>query len=133
METRRQPRVNVSLKVITEVAKSSTQKFSLAGGKSFDVKGVDISVSGVGVISKHFLPKGLIIELEIEGLAFGLREAIRVKARVCYCRYLKSFEYRCGMEFIDISPKYKDAIGKFISAHERRKDPRLKLSEEYET
>ena len=39
----------------------------------------------------------------------------------------KHLARQCGLEFINILPKYKTAIGKFVSAHEKRKEPRLKL------
>lgn len=121
--------MSLSLKVASKIDDESMQQFSLAGGKDLDVSAVDISIFGIGLLSKHFFPQGLIIELQIEGGPFGLRKDIKVKGEIRYCRYIKQASYKCGVKFLKISPRDQKAIGKFVSQYERREAPRLKFSE----
>lgn len=130
METRKHPRINVNLKVISRLDESVFQKFSLTQGKSFEARVVDISILGVGIVSRFFLPRGLILLLEIEGGFLGLKEPIKVKGEVRYCVYMKSFLYRCGLKFIELDTSVEKKLREFIRKNERRKEPRLKLTEE---
>lgn len=129
METRLTRRLDLSLKVTLSVDEEFKNKFVLADGNSFEATALDISVSGLGIISKYYIPKGLIIVLEIPGNMFELKENVKTKAEIRYCKFIKSCEYRCGIKFLDMNEKYKNAIAKFISLYEKRKEPRLKLSE----
>lgn len=129
MESRKAPRIGVETKIISKVSSDYKQKFSLISGESFEVKAFDISMLGVGIISKYFLPPGLILELEITGEPFGLDEAVKIKGEVRYCIYIKGRGYKCGIQFVTISEKHSQAIARFISTYERRKEPRLKLSD----
>lgn len=129
METRSAPRVSINLGVISRIDDKNGQKFSLSKGNIFEVKVVDISVSGVGIVSKYFLPKGLSIELEIDGKPFGLDEAMKIKGEIRYCNYIKACGYRCGVKFINILGNYAAKIAELIATYERRKEPRLKLPE----
>lgn len=129
METRLTPRVQLELKIIVQIDEETQQKFHLAKGNTFGVDILDISIGGIGVFSKYFLPKGLLLEVQIEGKPFGLDEPMKIKSRVCYCNYIKSSRYRCGIMFIDIPDDYKNNIAVFIRTYERRKEPRVKLSE----
>jgi len=129
METRRATRSRVVLKVSLRLDQQAQQKFCLSKSCIFEVEIVDISIGGVGVFSKYFLPKGLIIEVEIEGESFGFNEPMRIKSEIRYCNYVKASRYRCGIKFIDISDKYQKSIADFIIAHEKRTAPRYKLAE----
>ncbi|MDD5565489.1 MAG: PilZ domain-containing protein [Candidatus Omnitrophica bacterium] len=128
METRLAPRVNIDLRVVCSTEELHQQKFCLAGGNKFEVKLLDISVLGIGFLTKYFLPKGLIIDTEMDGACFGLQEVMTIKGEIRHCNYIRGMGYRCGIKFLNISNKYKDAIIQFIAANERRKEPRIKLS-----
>lgn len=129
METRRALRININLKIKSNIPEEYRQKFALTIGSSFEVDAVDISVLGVGIFSKYFLPKGLILELEISGDSLEMKENMIVKAEVRHCAFLKGKGYRCGVQFLNLPSHYKKAIADFITTYERRKEPRLKLSE----
>ncbi|MBP7089158.1 MAG: PilZ domain-containing protein [Candidatus Omnitrophica bacterium] len=129
METRLTHRLDLRLKVTLGVDEEFKNKFVLADGNNFEAEALDISVSGIGIISKYYIPTGLIVILEIPGKIFGLKDNIKTKAEIRYCKFIKSCEYRCGIKFLDMSEEYKNAIVKFISIYEKRKEPRLKLSE----
>lgn len=129
METRRAPRVNISLKVTSSINKELGQKFSLSADKAFEVDAVDISSLGMGIVAKFFLPQKLVINLEIDGKPFRLDKPMHLKGEVRYCRYIEASTYRCGVKFIDIPKEYQEKISKFIKKYERRKERRIKLSE----
>ncbi|MCM8789405.1 MAG: PilZ domain-containing protein [Candidatus Omnitrophica bacterium] len=129
MESRKAPRINIEIKIISKISEEYKQKFSLISGESFEVKAFDISILGIGIISKYFLPQGLILELEIPGEPFGLSGAMYIKGEIRYCIYIKGLGYKCGIKFLEITKEHTRAIGQFISTYERRKEPRLKLSD----
>lgn len=127
--TRSAPRLNINLKLISRIDEEIEQRFSLSRGNTFEVDTVDISALGIGILSKYFLPKGLRIEVDIDGQAFGLDGLMKIKGEVRFCQYIKASVYRCGVKFINISDEYREKIADFISNYERRKEPRLKLSD----
>ena len=129
METRKQPRTRISLKVTSKIDEESGQKFSLAGSKTFEADTIDISILGMAILTKYYLPKGLRIELEIDGKPFGLKKSMKIKGEIRYCIYFSASLYRCGVKFINILSEYKNKIAKFIDIYERRKAPRVKLSD----
>jgi c-di-GMP-binding flagellar brake protein YcgR len=128
MQTRLSHRLKVSLEGVSKIDKRSKKQFALTKGDSFKIDILDISVLGLCMISKYFLPKGLFVDLEIDGTLFGLKETMKIKGEIRYCEYLKYYTYRCGVKFLDMPEKYKKVISRFIAAYERRKNPRLKLS-----
>lgn len=130
METRRAPRININLKIKSKIPEKYRQKFALTTGASFEVDAVDISMLGIGIFSKYFLPKGLILELEINGEPFELKEEMILTAEVRHCAFIKGQGYRCGVQFLDLSEKYKKVIAEFIATYERRREPRFKLTED---
>ncbi|MBU0709561.1 MAG: PilZ domain-containing protein [Candidatus Omnitrophica bacterium] len=129
METRKAPRIGINLTIHSKIPSEHKQKFALISGMNFDAQIVDISILGIGMFSKYFLPKGLILELNMEGQYFGISEDITVKAEVRHCTFIKGRGYRSGMQFLNLSDKDKKVITEFINTHERRKEPRLKLTE----
>lgn len=129
METRRSARIPTKIEIDFKISDESKEKFSVTDGESFKVKAVDVSTLGMGIVSPYFVPKGVIAELVIEGAEFGLNEPISVKAEVRYCNYIKSSTYRCGMKFIKVPLTYKKAITEFYLKNERRREPRIKLSD----
>ena len=129
METRLTPRLYINFKILSRIDRESQTKFSLVKGDNFEVDILDISVGGIGVFSKYFLPRGLRLELQLEGKHFGLGEPIKIKGEVRYCNYAKASGYRCGVKFIDLPTEYKKKIANFIATYDRRAEPRYKLSD----
>jgi c-di-GMP-binding flagellar brake protein YcgR len=132
MDTRSAPRVAVKLRVISTIDKSMKDSVSLAGGNRFEARAYDISVGGIGLLTKYFLPKGLLLELEIEGIPFGLKERITAKGEVTYCKNIQVHKYRCGIRFTEMADQYTKAIAQFVSSYERRSAPRVSLSSDDE-
>ncbi len=129
METRIALRIDIDLKVVSKIDEGYQQKFGLACGKNFEVKGMDVSELGVGVLSKYFLPKGLIIEAEIDGAFFGLNETMKIKGEVRHCQYIRNLGYKCGLKFLNLPDTYRKAIAQTILTYERRKAPRVRLAD----
>ena len=127
METRSDKRDKISLKVNCQICEESGQSLKLACGNKFETNAVDISRSGIGLISKYLLPKGAILELEIDGKLFDLNEAMKIKSEIVHYKFIKDIGYQCGLRFIEISDTYQKAIEKFIAKNERRQSQRLDL------
>jgi c-di-GMP-binding flagellar brake protein YcgR len=130
MKTRLRPRINISLKVVSEIDRDLEQGIVLVSGDRFEAKAFDISEGGIGIFVKYFFPKGLIIQLELERRPFGLKSPMKLNGEICYCNYnRKSRTYKCGVEFLNITKQGKKAIARFISTYEKRKQSRIKLPE----
>ena len=127
MDTRQGPRVEVTLRVISTIDKSMQDSVSLANGNRFESRAYDISVGGIGLVTKYFLPKGLLLEMEIEGAPFGLQERIISKGEVSHCKNIQVHKYKCGVRFTEMADKYTKIIAQFVSSHEKRREPRVSL------
>lgn len=129
METRTMPRVDIDLTIACEIDKEMAKEMTLTGGNKFEVKAVDISEIGIGVSSEYFLPKGVIVDLNIAGTSFGLNENIRPKGEVRYCKFVKAskYKYKCGIKFLDLPEKQRKIIAQFIAKYERRQSHRMSL------
>lgn len=132
MNTRQGPRVEVSLRVISTIDESMKDSVSLASGNRFEARAYDISVGGIGLLVKYFLPNGLLLEMEIEGAPFGLKERIIAKGEVSHCKNVQVHKYKCGIKFTEMIDKYKKVIEQFVSGYERRREPRVNLSSDDE-
>jgi len=129
MDTRFSRRIELLVEVDAEINGSAGQKISLASGNKFHAKVVDISESGIGMIIKSYLPKGVIIKLKIGGAPFNINTDIEVKGEICYCRNVDKDTYRCGLKFLNLPEEWRAAIAQFISMYDRRKEQRFDVSE----
>jgi len=128
MQTRFGPRVKVDINIVSEIDKTLREQISFVRGNRFEGHAYDISIVGIGLTSKYFLPKGLIIQTEIDGAAFGLDKPMKLKGKVRHCEYVKKESYKCGIKFLNLSTEHKKAIAKLVSTYEKRKNMRLGLS-----
>ena len=119
METRIATRLKIRLRIVSKIDKKFQQGFGLICGRSFRVDTFDISEAGIGFYSKYFLPKGLMLEIGMNGIPLGLKRVARMKAEVRHCEYSILRGYRCGVKFVDIPDSYRMAIAQFVSAHEK--------------
>ena len=132
MDTRRGPRVEVSLRVISTIDESMKDSVSLANGNRFEARAYDISAGGLGLLTKYFLPNGLLLEIEIEGAPFGLKERIKVRGEVSHCKNIQVHKYKCGIRFVGMVDEHIKVIEQFVSNHERRRKLRVNLSSDDE-
>ena len=129
MKSRLAPRVKTKLKVTSRISDEFKDNFGFTHSDSFDVDVIDISTLGMGIYVDHFLPKGLIVSLDIKGKLLGLKKDISIKAEIRYCAYLKPFVYKCGIRFIDIPSTQIKSINKFIKKYDKREHQRLTFSQ----
>ena len=129
MDTRFINRVNLDLKVLLKIEDDEEQQVALVGGNKIEANVFDVSVSGIGLGIKHFIPKGLIVSMEIDGTPFGLEGVVKVKGEICYCNYVQASLYKCGIRFVDVPKQFTKAINDLVTKHERRQDPRVELAE----
>lgn len=127
METRSNSRNKITMKLHCKIPEDAGQGVKLACGNAFDADALDISRGGVGFSSKYLLPKGVMLELEIEGTLFGLQQPLKLKGEVVHCKFIKDAGYKCGFKFMDTPEDSQKAIDKFIADNEKRQDPRLEL------
>ncbi len=129
MEINNTLRIPIDLKVAWKVDKKLGQPYQLGIKSACRDKAFDISSGGMGIISKHFLPTGLRIEIAFSGTTLGLKSFLRLKGEVRYCSCIKQSNFRCGIKFIDPPASYSAKFNEFKSVYEKRKDPRITLAE----
>ncbi len=127
METRKNSRVPVQFKITFQIDSNDKRKFNILRDNILEASIINISILGIGIIVKYFFPKGLNIDLEIDGRYFGLEYPMNIKGEIRYCKYIKNNGYRCGVKFLDIKKEYLEKIEDFIASYDRREAPRLKL------
>ncbi|NQT22905.1 MAG: PilZ domain-containing protein [Candidatus Omnitrophica bacterium] len=116
MESRLASRIQITISVISKIDEKLGQKVHLAQGDRFKAATYNVSTIGVGLhVKKYFLPIGLIIDLEIDGAPFGLKEMMKIRGEVRHCEFLKSQIYECGIKFLNLPAEYKQAIAKFLA------------------
>ena len=127
METRLTKRIPVNVKIVSHVDSDLDQKYDLVAGNAFDVKAVNISTSGVGIVSPHYMPAGLVIDLEFDGKILDFPGAFAVRGSIKYCKSTKNSRYKCGVKFQELSKVFMKALNSFISEHDKRRAPRIDL------
>jgi len=129
IDTRGSIRIPVELDIFWKIDKNLGQLFSLKSGDRCRTKAFDISIGGMGIISKYFLPSGLRIKLAFSGDKLGLDKFfIRTRGEIRYCNYLKHSNYKCGIKFIDSPLLYSKKFNEFKAAFEKRDGVRLTLA-----
>ncbi|HEY8100202.1 MAG TPA: methyl-accepting chemotaxis protein [Burkholderiaceae bacterium] len=89
-------------------------KLTLPKGETFDVETVDVSTTGVGLISSKRMVKGQKCEIDFDVPVDGLNQHITASLQVAYCRENDQDGYKIGMEFIGTQGKVVDAIGRYV-------------------
>jgi c-di-GMP-binding flagellar brake protein YcgR len=103
MEKRRYPRVNVSFPVECNF---------LAKKNYFYTVSKDLSVGGVRILTNDFLPRGDFLKLHIN----LINKIIGLKAKVVWCNKERISErYSAGLQFVEINPANKNALGTFLN------------------
>lgn len=100
--------------------------------EAVEVNLVDISVEGVGLLSKTFLPKGTVVDLEFPGSALTVPKSppppknIRLTAKVMYSRPQGEM-CRMGLRISQMSDETRQFIQEYSSSREQRRSPRTPL------
>ena len=93
--------------------------------ESAEAKALDISVSGVGLLSELFLPRGAILDLQLRLKNKTIKTRGQIRSAVSVGKGLT----RLGIKFVSLSKTKARIIKGFIRENEKRL-PRLKLSKE---
>ncbi len=123
METRRAKRLKTSFSVKLKLDLSSGQHFQVKDG-SVEAGALDISTLGVGLMSKCFIPKGIVVDLELKINNKTIETRGEIRSAVSGGKGLT----RLGIQFVGLDNSQKEIIDNFIKENERRSQPRLNLS-----
>ena len=109
------------MKIVIRIDEEATDKFSPSAGNIFEVDLTSISVLGISMYSKYYLPNGLRIILDIDGKPFGLERSMNLKGEMRYCKQIEASKYKCGIKFIKTADEYKNKIAEFVTANEKKR------------
>lgn len=126
-ETRGSERVPTAVKVSYEIHESMKSSFPFSA-KKLESSVTDVSAAGCALMSNVYIPKNVVLNLEIDGSVFFPDEpgrVIKVVARVCNSRNISKDTYRLGIFFEKIEKVDKDAIRHFVEGFDRRRDKRI--------
>lgn len=111
--------ISVNLKVNSGLAKKLKIKKEL-----IEVRAVDVSSSGIGVLSRYQIPRGTIVNLEI----IIKEQTLEMEGEIILVFKHNSGLTRFGIKFLDVAEEKKKVLSKFIKSHDERVYPRLILS-----
>ena len=114
METRKAKRFQASFKVDLKVDSAKTKYFSLRM-ESVEVDALDISALGIALLSNYFVPKGVIVDLQLK---IG-KNIVDVKGEIRSAVAWGKGQTRLGILFIDIGEPQLKAIKSFIKKNEK--------------
>lgn len=123
METRRAKRFKTSFKVRLKIDPVLSERFKIRK-EQIEAEALDISALGVGLSCHYFIPKGVIVNLELEVDKKIIEVKGEIRSAVSGGRGLT----RLGIQFVDIEKFQSEIIENFIKENERRSAPRLELS-----
>ena len=126
-ETRSSERIPTAVKVAYEVHESMKGSFPFSAHK-LTSNITDISSTGCAILANVFIPKNVLLNMEIEGNVFfpdHPERIIKVTGRVCNCRNISKDTYRLGIFFEQVSKEDKEAIKHFTDGYDRRKEKRV--------
>lgn len=123
METRGATRVTLNASVILKVDTSMKDQIRLLQEEQ-KANVVDISTSGIGVISPLFFPKGARLLAQMDATALKISKPINIKGEVRYCNPQPGKKYRLGIKFVEIEDAVVDKIKEYVAKFERQQTPR---------
>jgi len=129
LDTRKFKRYEVHIPVEFEF-KDETLRTRFGHGKD-RLRGnlFDISQGGMSIITKHFMPKGIIIKIYVKLPMKDGEESDEVKMEGDIRSVVpwKIGDNRLGIKFTNISEENLNTIKNFIKINERRSEPRFNI------
>lgn len=119
-DTRRSPRVPLSAKMRVRVNPTMKETIQLAK-EVVEVKVVDISALGVGVLSPTFLPQGVLVDLETSRIPLAaegrpVKGEMHITGKVVYAKPQGS-GCRIGISFTQMEEVDRLLIEQFIARY----------------
>lgn len=131
MESRQATRIKLKLNANIAIGDSTKRFFDILK-KKITAEMLDISILGAGLLCKHFFPVGAVLKLRFD-LPFGANnekiKQIDVSGEIRSAISGGKGLTRLGVRFLDLNDEQRKIIIDFINEHERRKAPRLVISE----
>lgn len=124
METRGAVRIKLDADATLEVNGATKEQIRLLQEEQKAVI-ADVSISGLGVISPVFFPKGVTLRIQMDGATFNMDKPINVRGEVRYCKPGGERKYKLGIKFIEIEDKVLNKIKEYVAKNERREEPRV--------
>lgn len=75
----------------------------------YEAQLVDLSLTGMRLVTEAPLEQGMVINF-----SFTSNPPVKGKARVAWC-HLKNKEYTAGLEIIELSKRFREALQKVVS------------------
>lgn len=113
----------IPLKVELKIDSSLKGRFNILI-ESVEARALDISASGIGMLSEIFLPQGVIVDLLLK----IKHRTVKIKGEIRSAISIGDGLSRLGIKFVDLSKKESKLIQDFIKKHEKRRPIRLKLA-----
>ncbi len=129
--TRKETRVSLTIQIRVQINPAMRETIHLAKEK-IEAQVVNLSVHGIGIVSRVFLPKGLVLDVELPRAPFAKTQktaaegSMQITGQVAYAKSEKNL-CRMGIHFTSIEKKDLRFIERFLSSLERRVAPRLPL------
>lgn len=131
LESRRETRLQVTATVRVKVNPAMQEEIHLYKG-TLEVQLTDVSAHGIGFLTKTFLPKGALLDLEFPAAALapakpsGGQAAIQITGRVAYARPHGDL-CRVGLDITAIDEPSRRFIQQYVASRESRRSPRAPL------
>ncbi len=85
---------------------------------------VDISITGLGVISTMPFSQGAMLRIQMDGAKFNMDKPINIRGEVRYCKPQREKEYRLGIKFVEVEDRDLNKIKEYINKYIHRKAPK---------
>ena len=131
MESRKEARLEVTGTVRVKVNPSMQEEIHL-DKETLEVQLTDVSTHGVGFLTKTFLPKGALLDLEFPAAALapakpsGGPAAIQITGRIVYTRPQGEL-CRIGLDITEMDDATRRLIQQYVSSRDSRRSPRAPL------
>lgn len=88
----------------------------LAQGFTFPIKTLDISASGIGLMSPDPIPANQTCTVEIMTLHQGQATDFTLKGTVAYCILAGTQGFRVGIQYTEVDPASQSVINRLVSS-----------------
>ncbi len=116
-------KTKIPLKVELKIDSSLRGRFNIFI-ESVEARALDISSSGIGMLSEIFLPQGVLVDLQLK----IKHRLVKIKGEIRSAISVGDGLSRLGIKFVDLNKREAKLIKDFIKKHEKRRPIRLKLS-----
>ncbi len=131
MESRKEARLQVTATVRVKVNPAMREEIHL-DKETLEVQLTDVSTRGVGFLTKTFLPKGALLDLEFPAAALAQAKppagqaTVQITGRIVYAKPQGEF-CRIGLDITEMDDATRSIIQQYVSSRDTRRSPRAPL------